>query len=163
MPKTNDVAFRNLTTDLWLAVTTGKAAYERPVFFPETAYSQVKAIAYQAYDWKNRLWADFALDVAAARQVVGSGARLVAVVVPMQYATWIPVGACANKMGYWHVPGARVEYRKDGQVSSFGIASLISWRGVWYVIHLGGVLRPAVGMVDQPTTGEGVPGPPGGC
>jgi hypothetical protein len=163
VPKTNDVAFRNLTTDLWLAVTTGNAAYERPVFFPETAYSQVKAITYQAYDWKNRLWADFTLDVAAAHQVVGSGARLVGVVVPAQYATWVPVGACANKIGYWHVPGARVEYRKDGQVSSFGIASMISWRGVWYVIHLGGVLRPAVGMVDQPAAGEGVPGPPGGC
>jgi len=163
VPKTGDVAFRNLTTDLWLAVTTGNPAYARPAFFPEPAYVQVKAIADQASDWKTRLWGEFTLDVAAAHQVVGSGARLVTVVVPAQYATWVPVGACYNKVGYWHVPGARVEYRKDGQVSSFGIASLISWRGVWYVVHFGGVQRTSGGMVDQPTAGEGVPGPPGGC
>ena len=163
VPKANDPAFRNLTTDLWLAVTTGNPAYGRPAFFPEAAYAQVKAIADQAYDWKTRLWAQFALDVATAHQVAGSDARLVTIVVPTQYATWVPVGACYNKIGYWHVPGARVEYKKDGQVSSFGIASLISWRGVWYVVHFGGVERTGGGLVDQPAAGEGVPGPPGGC
>jgi hypothetical protein len=163
VPKIDDTAFRNLTTDLWLAVTTGNPAYGRPAFFPEAAYSQVKAIADQDYDWKTRLWGEFTLDVATAHQVAGSDARLVTVVVPTQYATWVPVGACYNKIGYWHVPGARVEYRKDGQVSSFGIASLISWRGVWYVVHFGGVERTGGGLVDQPAAGEGVPGPPGGC
>jgi hypothetical protein len=163
VPKTDDAAFRNLTTDLWLAVTTGNPAYARAAFFPETAYVQVKAISDQAYDWKTRLWGEFTLDVAAAHQVVGSGAKLVTVVVPTQYATWVPPGGCSNKIGYWHVPGARVEYREGGQESSFGIASLISWRGVWYVVHLGGVQRTGGGMVDQPTAGEGVPGPPGGC
>jgi hypothetical protein len=55
-------------------------------------------------------------------------------------------------------------YRAEGQLRSFGIASLISWRGEWYVIHLGTELRDsAVGIVDQPAEGEGVPGPPGGC
>ncbi len=163
VPKTDDTAFRNLTTDLWLAVTTGNPAYGLPAFFPETAYAQVKAISDQSYDWKNRLWGEFTLDVAAAHQLVGTGARLVTVVVPTQYTTWIPVGACYNKIGYWHDPGARVEYRKDGQVSSFGIASLISWRGVWYVVHFGGVERTGGGMVDQAAAGEGSPGPPGGC
>ncbi|HTU76940.1 MAG TPA: hypothetical protein VMG38_25805 [Trebonia sp.] len=163
MPKTSDAAFRNLTADLWLAVTTGNPAYAQPAFFPETAYVQVKAIADQAADWKGRLWGELALDVAAAHRVVGGGARLVAVVVPAQYATWVPAGACYNKVGYWHVPGARVEYRKGGQESSLGIASLISWRGIWYVVHFGGVERTGGGMVDQPATGEGVPGPPGGC
>lgn len=163
VPKTGTAAFRGLTTDLWLAVTTGNPAYGRPAFFPEAAYSQVKAIADQAYDWKTRLWGEFTLDVAAAHRVVGSGARLVTVVVPAQYMNWVPSGACFNKIGYWHLPGARVEYRKDGQVSSFGIASLISWRGVWYVVHFGGVARAGGGMVDQPAAGEGVPGPPGGC
>jgi hypothetical protein len=163
VPKTSDVAFRNLTTDLWLAVTTGNPAYARPAFFPEAAYIQVKAISDQAYDWKTRLWGQFTLDVASAHQLVGSGAQLATVVAPTQYTTWIPVGGCDNKIGYWHLPGARVEYRKDGQVSSFGIASLISWRGVWYVVHFGGVERTGGGLVDQPAAGEGVPGPPGGC
>jgi hypothetical protein len=60
--------------------------------------------------------------------------------------------------------GARVVYREHGKERSFGIASLISWRGVWYVVHLGAVQRTGVtGIVDQPTAGPGVPGPPGGC
>jgi len=163
LPPPGNAAFRHLTTDLWLAVTTGNPAFARPAFFPETAYAQVKAISDQDYDWKTRLWGEFTLDVAATHQLVGSDASLVTVVVPAQYATWVPVGACYNKIGYWHVPGARVEYRKDGQLSSFGIASLISWRGVWYVVHFGGVQRTGGGMVDQPTAGEGVPGPAGGC
>ena len=41
---------------------------------------------------------------------------------------------------------------------------MISWRGVWYVVHLGAVLRSAaVGEVYQPAAGRGVAGPPGGC
>ncbi|HEX3964514.1 MAG TPA: hypothetical protein VHZ03_49015 [Trebonia sp.] len=163
MPRTNDVAFRNLTTDLWLAVTTGKPSYGLPAFFPESAYEQVKAIADPAGDWQSRLWYDYTIDVAAAHQLVGGDAQLVAVVVPVQYATWIPVGACYNNIGYWHVPGARVEYRKDGDLESIGIASMISWRGVWYVVHFGGVQRTGGGMIFEPAAGEGTAGPPGGC
>ena len=163
MPKTDDAAFRDLTTDVWLAVTTGNPSYGLPAFFPESAYEQVKAIADPAYDWRTRLWYDYTIDVAVAHQFVGSDARLVAVVVPAQYATWIPPGACYNDIGYWHVPGARVEYRKDGHVESIGIASMISWRGVWYVVHLGGVQRTGSGMIFEPAAGEGTPGPPGGC
>ena len=82
----------------------------------------------------------------------------------MNYAAWVYPGACHNKIGYWHVPGARVVYRVHGQERSFGIASLISWRGVWYVVHLGAVQRTVVtGIVYQPAAGPGVPGPPGGC
>ncbi len=90
--------------------------------------------------------------------------RLDRVIVPTAYAAWVYPGACYNKIGYWHVPGARVVYREHGNERSFGIASLISWRGVWYVVHLGAVQRTAVtGIVDQPAAGPGVPGPPGGC
>jgi hypothetical protein len=47
-------------------------------------------------------------------------------------------------------------YREAGQVHSFGIASMISWRGVWYVVHLGAVLRAAdEGVVDQAAAGSG--------
>ncbi|MCW2929554.1 MAG: hypothetical protein JWM19_516 [Actinomycetia bacterium] len=163
MPGTNDAAFRNLTTDLWLAVSTGNPSYGLPAFFPESAYEQVKAIADPASDWRTRLWYDYTIDVAAAHQLAGSDARLVTVVVPAQYATWIPVGACYNNIGYWQVPGARVEYRKDGELESIGIASMISWRGVWYVVHFGGVQRTGGGMIFAPAAGEGIAGPPGGC
>jgi hypothetical protein len=164
LPHTNDTEFRNAMADLWLAVTTGKASFALPAFFPLAAYQKLKAIPYPTSDWQYRLWADFTADVSAAHQVVGGGARFVRVIVPTDDALWIPPGVCANSIGYWHVPGARVVYRQGGRERSFGIASLISWRGVWYVVHFGAVLRGSVtGIVDDPVTGPGTPGPPGGC
>jgi hypothetical protein len=163
-PRTDSVAFRNATADLWLAVTTGNPRFARPGFFPVAAYEQVKAEPYPAADWQDRLWYDFVLDVRAAHRLLGSGATLDRVIVPRAYAAWVYPGACHNTIGYWHVPGARVVYRAYGKERSFGIASLISWRGVWYVVHLGAVERTVVtGIVDQPAAGPGVPGPPGGC
>lgn len=163
-PRTNSVAFRNAMADLWLAVTTGDPRFGLPAFFPVAAYKQVKAEPYPVPDWQDRLWYDFVLDARAAHRLVGSGAHLDRIVVPTAYAAWVYPGNCHNKIGYWHVPGARVVYRENGQERSFGIASLISWRGVWYVVHFGAVLRPAAtGIVDQPAVGPGVPGPPGGC
>src|SRR5215472_15008156 len=164
LPTTKTVAFRSLVHDLWLAVTTGKAKYALPAFFPEAAYKQVKAIPYPDSDWQYRLWYDFTLDVAAVHPLLGKNAKLVKVIVLDEYAAWIPPGACYKSIGYWHMPGSRVVYRQNGQVRSFGIASMISWRGDWYVIHFGAVLRSgSYGEVDDPTEGEGYPGPPGGC
>jgi hypothetical protein len=163
-PRTNSAAFRNAMADLWLAVTTGNPRFGQPAFFPEAAYRQVKAIPYPDSDWQYRLWYDFTLDVRAAHRLVGRNAQLVRIVVPASYEAWVSTGACYNSIGYWHAPGARVVYRAYGKERSFGIASLISWRGVWYVVHLGAVSRTVVtGIVDQPAVGPGIPGPPGGC
>jgi hypothetical protein len=163
-PSTDSPAFRAAMQDLWLAVTTGSPNLALPAFFPLAAYQQVKAIDDPAADWHARLWYDFTLDVGVAHRLVGADARLVRVIVPTSAAAWINPGVCANRLGYWHVPGARVVYREHGQERSFGIASLISWRGVWYVVHFGAVLRSVVtGIVDQPAAGPGVPGPAGGC
>jgi hypothetical protein len=164
LPRTDDQAFGNAVHDIWLAVTTGDADDALPAFFPEKAYEQVKAIGDPDADWQGRLWYDFTLDLAAAHKLVPPKATLVKVVVPAQYARWIGIGACYNKVGYWNVPGARVVYDADGVTRSFGIASLISWRGDWYLVHLGAEVRGgAYGIVDDPEPGEGVPGPPGGC
>jgi hypothetical protein len=164
LPSTDSAAFRAAMQDLWLAVTTGTPSLALPAFFPVAAYQQVKAIYDPAADWHGRLWYDFTLDVGAAHRLVGADARLVRVIVPASDAAWVSPGVCANRFGYWHVAGARVVYREHGQERSFGIASLISWRGVWYVVHFGAVLRSVVaGIVDQPAAGPGVPGPPGGC
>ena len=163
-PSTRTAAFRNAMADLWLAVTTGNPRFSLPAFFPVAAYKQIKAEPYPAADWQGRLWYDFVLDVRAAHRLLGSGATLDRVAVPEAYAAWVYPGACYNTIGYWHVSGARVVYREHGQERSFGIASLISWRGAWYVVHLGAVQRTVVtGIVDQPAAGPGVPGPPGGC
>jgi hypothetical protein len=164
MPRTDDTAFGNAVHDIWLAVTTGDPGYALPAFFPEKAYEQVKAIGNPEADWQGRLWYDFTLDLAAAHKLVPSDATLVKVIVPAQYARWIGAGACYNNVGYWNVPGARVVYRSGGATRSFGIASFISWRGDWYLVHLGAEVRSSsYGIVDDPEEGEGVPGPPGGC
>jgi hypothetical protein len=153
--------------DLWTAVVTGRSRAGMQAFFPLSAYRQVKAIYDPAADWNSRLAGDFRLDVAAARRLLGHGAahaRLVRVIVPAAQAAWIDPGVCENAVGYWHVGGARLVYRRRGGLHSIGIASLISWRGRWYVVHFGAVLRGgAYGVVDQPSAGTGVPGPAGGC
>jgi hypothetical protein len=167
VPSAGTRVFRAEMTDLWAAVVTGQARLAAQAFFPLAAYTQVKAIADPAADWRSRLFGDFRLDVSAAHRFLGPGARhatLVRVVVPSADAAWINPGVCYNAVGYWHVGGARLVYRQHGQVRSIGIASLISWRGRWYVVHFGAVLRAGTGgVVDAPATGPGIPGPAGGC
>jgi hypothetical protein len=163
-PSAHARVFRSEMTDLWAAVVTGRARLALQAFFPLSAYQQVKAIADPAADWRTRLWTDFRLDIGAAHRLVGRGASLVRVIVPSAQAAWIDPGVCYNSVGYWHVGGARLVYRKHGRLRSIGIASLISWRGRWYVVHFGAVLRAGgYGIVDQPAAGPGVPGPAGGC
>jgi hypothetical protein len=166
-PRANGHVFKAEMTDLWAAVVTGRPDLALPAFFPLVAYEQVKAIADPAADWRNRLVAEFDLDVRAARDLLGRHARhatLLRVIVPEAEASWITPGVCSNGVGYWHVAGARLVYRVGGQERSIGIASLISWRGRWYVVHFGAVLRTTSGgVVDQPAQGPGTPGPPGGC
>ncbi|HLH64694.1 MAG TPA: hypothetical protein VKV27_03255 [Solirubrobacteraceae bacterium] len=148
---------------LWTAVRTGRLAPGLAAFFPEAAYLQVKAIADPAADYQSRLIGDYRLDIAAAHALLGTSAasaRLVGVRVPEPYAHWVSPGACYNRVGYWEVPNARLLYRAGGVLRSFGIASMISWRGVWYVVHLGAVLHPAgVGVVDDPSLGPGASAP----
>lgn len=163
-PNARSRVFRAAMTDLWIAVLTGKARFAAQTFFPVTAYEQVKAIGNPVADWQDRLFADFRLDVGAAHHLVGGGARLLRVIVPSAQAAWVDPGACYNSVGYWHVAGARMLYQKHGRLRSIGIASLISWRGRWYVVHFGAVERSGSGgYVDAPAAGAGVPGPPGGC
>jgi hypothetical protein len=136
-------------------------------FFPAPAYLQVKAIADAGADYAGRLVADYKLDLSAAHALLGARApeaALVSVEVPAAYIHWVPPGACYNRVGYYEVPNARLVYRIGAAVSSLGIASMISWRGVWYVVHLGAVTRSsAAGIVDDPSTGPGTPAPSSTC
>jgi hypothetical protein len=149
---------------LWRGVRRNSLAVARPAFFPEQAYVQVKAIGDPLADFEYRLLADFRLDLAAAHALLGRRARLRSVRVPAGFAHWVAPGVCENRVGYWELPNARVVYRDTGGVHSFGIASLISWRGVWYVVHLGAVSRSgAAGVVDDPSAGAGASLPSSNC
>jgi hypothetical protein len=130
-----------------------------PAFFPKGAYLQLKAIPSAGSDWTTRLTHDYGLDIAAAHRMLGRDApkaRLVAVDVAAGFGHWISPGVCYNRVGYYEMPNARMVYREYGQIRSFGIASMISWRGVWYVVHLGAILRSSgAGVVHEPSLGYG--------
>ncbi|HET9123412.1 MAG TPA: hypothetical protein VFN65_00850 [Solirubrobacteraceae bacterium] len=167
LPSANTRVFRAEMHALWAAVRSDRPALARPAFFPLAAYLQVKAIYDARADWRTRLVGDFNLDVRAAHQLLGpnpGAAHLLRVSVPASYAHWIPPGVCDNQLGYYEMPNARVVYRTGGSVRSFGIASMISWRGLWFVVHLGAILRPAtIGEVDSPSDGPGVSAPSSTC
>ncbi len=166
-PPASSRVFQAEMTDLWAAIAAGRPDLGVPAFFPLVAYEQVKAIADPAADWHSRLVAEYKQDVLAAHALLGRTARhsaLIRVIIPESEADWIDPGVCDNGVGYWHVANSRLVYRAGGRVRSIGISTLISWRGRWYVVHLGGEVRTTGGgMVDDPVPGTGTPGPPGGC
>ena len=155
--------------ELWNAVVNDSFAEGRSVFFPQTAYLRLKTglIADPAGDYSRRLVAFYRLDLEAYHAFLGSEPgheTLVKLAVPQAAARFIAPGQCENLIGYWHLGGARFVYSQEGTVHSFAVASLISWRNSWYVVHLGPNPRPTdTGTVDQPATGPGTAGPPGGC
>jgi hypothetical protein len=173
LPQTNQLpsgataAFQAEMDALWNGIRTGSVSAALRAFFPEGAYAQVKAIADPAADYNARLIGDYRLDITAAHALLGahpSEARLLKVQVPGSYAHWVAPGVCYNRFGYYEVPNSRIVYSANGQTRSFGIASLISWRGVWYVVHLGAVVRAgAGGVVDDPSSGPGTSAPSSTC
>ncbi len=166
-PSGTNTQFKSLMASLWAGIVHDSLIQALAAFFPKDAYVQLKAIASAGSDWSDRLVHDFSLDIVAAHALLGrraAFARLVAVNVPSSYGHWIEPGVCYNSIGYYEMPNARVVYREDGQLRSFGIASMISWRGVWYVVHLGAILRSTdSGTVDEPTSGPGSSAYSGTC
>jgi hypothetical protein len=167
VPSADGAQFKALMALLWAGILADSPKTALPAFFPKRAYMQLKSIAGAESDWSGRLVRDYGLDIAAAHSLLAadaSSAELVRVDVQSSYAHWVPPGVCDNGIGYYEMPGARIVYRRHGELRSFGIASMISWRGVWYVVHLGAVLRPEeTGVVDEPSSGPGTPAYSGTC
>ncbi len=166
-PAASGPTFTARMAALWNGVVAGSVQPALPAFFPESAYVTLKAESDPAADYTDRLLAEYADDLAAAHALLGadpSAAILVGVEVDEAYGHWVPVGRCFNGVGYFEVPNARVVYSENGQTRSFGVASMISWRGQWYVVHLGSVLRSgSAGQVDDPQSGPGSPLPSQTC
>jgi hypothetical protein len=153
LPHTDDPVFQASVRDLWQAIVTDDPATAMPFFFPESAYLQVKAITNPAADYQNRLIDWYRLDIEAAHALLGSQAsqaRFVGVTVP-NAAVWIVPGVEYNKGSYYRVFGTRLTYEIGGKTKSIGLFSLISWRGEWYIVHLGPSTRSSNrGIVYQP-------------
>jgi hypothetical protein len=167
LPSSTSPQFLAAMGDLFDAISQGTPPTAAGAFFPEAAYLQLKTIAGAASDYEHRLVGDYDLDILAANAAMGPGAAtatLVSVDVPMQYAHWVPPGVCDNSVGYFEVANSRMVYSSGGRTGSFGIASLISWRGEWYVVHLGAILRSGSGgEVLDPEAGTGSSPPSTTC
>jgi hypothetical protein len=154
MPSSDTPGFLSRVQGLWHAIVSGDPAPAMPFFFPASAYLQVKAIANPQGDWQNRLVGYYGLDIQAAHQALGAdavGAEFVSLSIPTTRAVWVLPGQEYNKGPYYRVYGTRVTYRVGGRTHSFGVFSLISWRGEWYVVHLGPSTRSSrQGIVYQP-------------
>jgi hypothetical protein len=155
MPTATDPVFAAGVQDLWRAIVDDDPAEAQPFFFPKAAYLQVKAIKNAGSDYQNRLIGYYDLDIHAAHKLLGADAKnaqFVSVTVPAKAAVWITPGVEQNKLSYYRVYGTRLTYTVGGRTKSIGLFSLISWRGVWYIVHLGPNPRPVVGAgaVYQP-------------
>jgi hypothetical protein len=126
---------------LWAAITADDPARAMASFFPLKAYEQVKAISDPDGDWNSRLVAAYREDIHAWHSQLGANAAsatLASVTVP-DTAQWIQPGVEFNKGSYWRVYGATLAYQVDGRSGTFAVASMISWRGEWYVVHLASI------------------------
>ena len=153
-PSTRSEHWQQAVAGFWQAVRTGDTAAAMPAFFPLSAYLQVKPETAQAaaQDWRTRLIGHYLLDLRALHTWLGphaTSAQLLGVDVADKTATWVRLGVEFNRLRYWRVYDSRVRVSVDGRVRSFGIASIISWRGEWYIVHLGSVTG-APGTVRDP-------------
>ncbi|NNN02045.1 MAG: hypothetical protein HKL86_09475 [Acidimicrobiaceae bacterium] len=154
--------------ELFAAISSDSVGRANSLFFPRAAYVWMKTgeISNPGADFDGRLLAFYRLDLQAYHQRLASHPTTVFVRVNVnaRLANWIPPGTCENRVGYWHLPGVRLVLRSGHRIESVAIDSLISWRGAWYVVHLGPNPRPRnVGTVDSFALGPGIAGPGGGC
>jgi hypothetical protein len=127
---------------LWQAIANDDPDAGAPFFFPLSAYQQVKAISDPASDYQQRLLANFADDVHTLHAQLGAdaaSATFLGVDVPSGQAVWVQPGEEYNKLPYWRVYGTTLRYSVKGETRTMPVTSLISWRGEWYVVHLGAV------------------------
>lgn len=128
---------------LWDAIVTDDPEKALPFFFPEGAYLQVKRMTESeaTADYANRLIAYYEQDIHALHRQLGSdagSAELVELSVPPT-AAWIQPGVEYNKGSYWRVLDSSLVYEVGGVQRSFPVASMISWRGEWYIVHLSSI------------------------
>jgi hypothetical protein len=139
-PAATGATFTAGVQGLWQGVQQDRPELAMPFFFPQAAYLQVKAIADPATDYQQRLIANYEQDIHTLHAQLGAdaaGAQFDSIDVPDAQAVLVQPGEESNKLSYWRVYGSTLHYTEDGQARSFPVTSLISWRGQWYVVHLG--------------------------
>ena len=138
LPSAGDPQFLARMGTLCSAIGTGDPSQAQDAFFPLGAYIQVKGISDPVHDYQTRLIADYDQDIDYLHAYVASAVEpgaLAYVHVP-DAAEWILPGVEYNKGSYYRVFGTVLGCSIGGQLHTFDVASLISWRGEWYVVHL---------------------------
>ena len=138
LPTSTDPQFLARMGALCSAIGAGNPGLAQDAFFPLGAYVQVKGISDPVHDYQTRLIADYDQDIDYLHAYVTSAAEpgaLSYVHVP-DAAEWILPGVEYNKGSYYRVYGTVLGCTIGGQQHTFDVASLISWRGEWYVVHL---------------------------
>ena len=141
-PNASGPAFDSRVSALWDAIVSDAPERALPFFFPVDAYAQIKDVPNPAADWNGRLVAAFKRDVRALHARLGANAAtatLGKLDVPSERARWVKPHEEMNTGSYWRVFGSRLHYEIDGNDKFFEVASLISWRGEWYVVHLNSI------------------------
>lgn len=139
-PVASGATFAAGVQGLWQAVVQDNPDLAMPFFFPKRAYLQVKAISDPATDYEQRLIANYEQDIHTLHSQLGAdaaSAQFVGIDVPDGQAVLVQPGEESNKLSYWRVYGTTLRYSVNGTTNSFPVTSLISWRGQWYVVHLG--------------------------
>ena len=140
LPQPNGPMFNQGVQDLWNAIVSDNPSQALPFFFPLSAYIQVKGIADPVHDYNTRLIPAYYADIEALHAKLGNQAdqaKFISFNVPTSQAQWILPGVEYNKGSYWRVYGNTLDYSINGVTHQFPIFSLISWRGEWYVVHVG--------------------------
>lgn len=141
-PSVDSPSFKRRLESLVAALSSNQPELARPAFFPQLAYTQVKAIKDPARDWDRRLFAAFSRNIADYHARLGKPTQpltLVRLELPEAKVKWIKPGVEGNRLGYYRVTRSKLVVAKaDGQEVALELTSLISWRGEWYVVHLHG-------------------------
>ena len=139
-PNGSDASLSSDVSLLWNAIVTGDPQIADPFFFPLSAYIQVKAISDPVHDYDTRLIYAYDTDLLSYHEELvkmGGAPELGGLDIPENHAQWVLPGAEYNRGSYWRVYGSRLYFSVDGVTHYFPIDSLISWRGQWYVVHVG--------------------------
>ncbi len=124
------------------ALVSNNSEQAKAAFFPVIAYQQVKAVAKPERDWKFRLLANFARDIAKYHRRVTQHDPARArceLSIPLDQSRFMKPGSEGNRLAYHRVLRAKLLVKEPGRPDvPFVVTSLISWRGEWYIVHLDG-------------------------
>ena len=138
-PQTSGKGFEARVSSLWDAILHDDPERAMGSYFPLSAYEQVKDIPNPPADYRARLIAAYKRDIHFFHKWLGPSAdtaKFVRVEVADRSARWVPLHQELNKISYWRVFGTRLFFNDEGKERYIEVATMISWRGEWYVVHL---------------------------